>query len=93
MKKEFARILLTTVSVGAILVGCTGKEGDPDPAITNLPSNIEGFVNPVDENGGAIDKRGVTVTLDNITPAASVTTDTDGHYEFKNIPKGTYNFI
>ena len=50
-----------------------------------------GFVNPVDEYGSPFSKSGVTVMLDGVTPAATVTTNADGRYEFAALRTGTYN--
>lgn len=100
------RLLLAVLFIGSLLGGCKGKDGDPGPAGTagpagpagptgpagqNLTGNLFGFVAPFDEYGNAIPKNGVSVTLEGVTPAATVTTDANGRYEFTSLRNGTYN--
>lgn len=77
-----------------LLTGCKGKDGDPGPAGPagqNLTGSILGFVNPVSEDGVALTKSGVTVTITSVTPQLTQTTDANGRYEFTNLRNGTYN--
>ncbi len=104
--KLVSSFLSVAVAATLLLGGCKGKDGDPGPAGAtgapgtagapgptgqNLTGNITGFVNPVDEFGSPVAKAGVTVTVDNLTPAVSATTDVDGRYTLLNVPSGTYN--
>ncbi|GAB2949062.1 hypothetical protein GCM10027048_12540 [Hymenobacter coalescens] len=92
MMQAYTKLLVSSVVlVGALLGGCAGKEGDPGPAGPSLTGSMVGFVNPTDENGVVQNRAGVTVTLDNTTPARTATSDVDGRFEFTALPTGTYN--
>ena len=71
--------------------GANGPAGPAGPSGQNLVGTLTGFVNPVDEIGGTVAKAGVQVTLDNVTPSVSVTSDADGRFSFLNLRNGTYN--
>lgn len=99
---KLTTLLLSSVIVGSLLGGCSGKDGDPGPAGTtgaqgpvgpsgqNLSGGLFGFVNPVDEQGAPQAKNGVTVTLEGATPITA-TSDANGRFEFTNVRNGTYN--
>lgn len=97
--KIIAAFLSVTVLVTALLSGCKGKDGNPGPAGANgtstpiLTGNIIGFVSPLDENGQVLSKAGVLVTLANVSPQLTQTTDANGRYEFTNVRSGTYNLV
>lgn len=91
---KFTTLLLASVCAGSLLTGCAGKDGDPGPAGPagqTLAGNIFGFVNPVDEAGNPVSKSGITVSLEGVTPAATVSTDANGRFEFTGLRSGTYN--
>lgn len=97
---KFACVVL---SAGLLLTGCKGKDGDPGPVGAagatgpvgpsgqNLTGSILGFVNPVSEDGAALAKAGVLVTITSVTPQLTQTTDANGRYEFTGLRNGTYN--
>ena len=71
--------------------GATGPAGPTGPAAPVLTGSIIGFVNSYDESGSPVSKSGVTVTIDNTTPAITATTNADGKFEFSAVKAGTYN--
>ncbi|GGG46586.1 carboxypeptidase-like regulatory domain-containing protein [Hymenobacter glacieicola] len=87
--QKFTSLLFSSICAASLLTGCT--KSDDDEATPSLTGNLYGFVNPLDELGSPAAKSGVTVTLDGVTPAATVTTDANGRYEFANLKAGTYN--
>lgn len=101
--KIISAFLSVTVLVTALLTGCKGKDGDPGPAGANgtngpagpsgqnLTGSIVGFVSALDESGQPLSKAGVLVTLANVSPQLTQTTDANGRYEFTNMRGGTYN--
>jgi len=99
----FSKFACVVLSAGLLLTSCKGKDGDPGPAGAagptgpagpsgqNLTGSVLGFVNPVSEDGVALAKAGVTVTITSVTPQLTQTTDANGRYEFTNLRNGTYN--
>lgn len=105
---KISQLIVAVLCAGALLSGCKGKDGAPGPAGTpgtpglagtpgpagpNLTGTIIGFVNPVDEFNRPQTKSGVTVTLENVTPAVTATTDANGRFELPNVRNGTYNIV
>ncbi|HEX8329937.1 MAG TPA: carboxypeptidase-like regulatory domain-containing protein [Hymenobacter sp.] len=89
-------LFVSAICVGTLLNGCKGKDGDPGPAGPAGPSltgGIVGFMDTMDEFGVTQAKNGVTVTLENVTPAVTVTTDASGRYELANVKSGTYTMV
>lgn len=105
---KITNLLFASVCATLLLTGCSGKEGDPGPTgpagaagpagpagpvASVLTGSVIGFVSPVNEAGNLLEKSGVLVTIEGLTPATTATTDVNGRYEFKNLRAGTYNFI
>ena len=94
---NLSKFICVVFGAGVLLTGCKGKDGDPGPAGpqgpagSSLTGSILGFVNPVSEDGNALPKAGVTVTITSVTPQLTQTTDANGRYEFANLRAGTYN--
>ncbi|MFC7666168.1 carboxypeptidase-like regulatory domain-containing protein [Hymenobacter humi] len=84
-------LFLSAICMGVVLDGCKGKDGDPGPAASAVTGNINGFVNAVDQNGTALNKSGITVSLEGANTAITTSTNADGKYEFPNVKAGTYN--
>lgn len=93
----FSKFIGVALSAALLLTGCEGKEGDPGPAGPagpagpSLTGSLVGFVRPVGEDGDQLSKAGVVVTVTNVTPQLTQTTDATGRYEFANLRNGTYN--
>lgn len=104
--RNFSKWLFSVACAAIVLGGCTGKNGDPGPTGAtgatgatgttgasgqNLTGNIVGFVSPVDENGAALSKSGVIVSIDGTSPAVTATSNADGRFELTSVRNGTYN--
>ena len=77
---------------GLSLLLATGCQKDtPTPTTPVVTGPLTGFVQVDDENGAALDRSGVSVSLDNTSPKLTATTDAAGKFAFDNVPAGTYN--
>lgn len=73
-------LLPAILLLGLVLTGCS-----TDPSGTGAVYTVKGTVS--EAGTGGIPLEGVTVTLDD----TSVTTQSDGHFEFSDVAAGTYN--
>ena len=85
--RPFGR-LLPLYALLALLSGC-GKK-DPDPAPT---TGLAGTVSVQSQQGGALPKGGVTVTVADVTPALTATTREDGAFALGSVPAGTHTLV
>ncbi|HEX4348035.1 MAG TPA: carboxypeptidase-like regulatory domain-containing protein [Vicinamibacterales bacterium] len=88
----FAQTSTTTVAVnGTAAAAAQGAQNGQTPARDNRPQTGAGVVRGriVSDTGQPL--RRIVVQLQGTTTPRATTTDTDGHYEFTNLPAGHFN--